>query len=158
GQWVTLEEVYDTGKYETVYNFRVAEYHTYFVGSEEWGFSVWAHNACDGFEYGKLDPETVAKRHFPEGRAKARINLANPEETVRVKAPGADIDVAATSSLADKKSYVTYAFVNKVTGQIEYVGRARTPSDVTDTSVLRAVQERLRGHLRDATFDPEIQA
>jgi filamentous hemagglutinin len=29
----------------TVYNLRVAEYHTYFVGSLEWGFSVWAHNA-----------------------------------------------------------------------------------------------------------------
>jgi len=30
---------------ETVYNLRVAEHHTYFVGSEAWGFSVWAHNA-----------------------------------------------------------------------------------------------------------------
>ena len=25
---------------------RVADYHTYFVGPPEWGFSVWAHNAC----------------------------------------------------------------------------------------------------------------
>jgi hypothetical protein len=23
-----------------------ADYHTYFVGCHEWGFSVWAHNAC----------------------------------------------------------------------------------------------------------------
>ena len=29
----------------TVYNLRVADYHTYFVGSREWGFSVWAHHA-----------------------------------------------------------------------------------------------------------------
>jgi hypothetical protein len=28
-----------------VYNCRVAEYHTYFVGDEGWGFSVWAHNS-----------------------------------------------------------------------------------------------------------------
>jgi hypothetical protein len=28
-----------------VYNMRVAEYHTYFVGCEAWGFSVWAHNS-----------------------------------------------------------------------------------------------------------------
>ena len=27
-----------------MYNLRVAEYHTYFVGSQSWGFSVWAHN------------------------------------------------------------------------------------------------------------------
>jgi len=37
----------DTGSWETVYNFRIADYHTYFVGCDEWGFSVWAHNiAC----------------------------------------------------------------------------------------------------------------
>ena len=24
---------------------RIAEYHTYFVGASDWGFSVWAHNA-----------------------------------------------------------------------------------------------------------------
>jgi hypothetical protein len=29
-----------------VYNCRVAEYHTYFVGDATWGWSVWAHNAC----------------------------------------------------------------------------------------------------------------
>jgi RHS repeat-associated protein len=45
GQWVAVEEVLDTGEYERVYNLRIADYHTYFVGSEEWGFSVWAHNA-----------------------------------------------------------------------------------------------------------------
>jgi hypothetical protein len=33
------------GPVSTVYNVRVADYHTYFVGKEEWGFSVWAHNA-----------------------------------------------------------------------------------------------------------------
>jgi hypothetical protein len=46
GQWVTVEEVYDTGEYETVYNLRVADWHTYFVGSESWGFSAWSHNQC----------------------------------------------------------------------------------------------------------------
>jgi hypothetical protein len=39
--------------------------------------------------------------------AKARVNLANPEETVVVKAPGSKIDVTATSSPKDQKSYVT---------------------------------------------------
>jgi RHS repeat-associated protein len=40
GQWVAVEEVYDTGDYEAVYNLRVADFHTYFVGGEDWGFSV----------------------------------------------------------------------------------------------------------------------
>jgi hypothetical protein len=37
---VAVAEVYDTGQYETVYNCRVAEWHTYFVGGAEWGFAV----------------------------------------------------------------------------------------------------------------------
>ena len=44
GQSVAVEDVYDTGEYETLYNIRVADYHTYFVSDEDWGFSVWAHN------------------------------------------------------------------------------------------------------------------
>jgi hypothetical protein len=44
---VAVEDLLDTGEYETVYNLRVADFHTYFVGGEEWGFSVWAHNACE---------------------------------------------------------------------------------------------------------------
>jgi hypothetical protein len=45
GHFVRVEEVFCTGEWELVYNVRVAEYHTYFVGCEEWGFDVWAHNA-----------------------------------------------------------------------------------------------------------------
>jgi hypothetical protein len=44
GGWTPVEMTENTGKVETVYNFRVADYHTYFVGSAEWGFSVWVHN------------------------------------------------------------------------------------------------------------------
>jgi hypothetical protein len=44
GQLVKLEAIRDTGRVETVYNFRVADFHTYFVGGREWGWSVWAHN------------------------------------------------------------------------------------------------------------------
>jgi hypothetical protein len=41
---VTVEEVYETGEYETVYNLQVADFHTYFVGGDGWAFDVWAHN------------------------------------------------------------------------------------------------------------------
>jgi len=44
--WVQVTKIEDTGRYETVYNLRVADYHTMFVGSREWGFGVWAHNTC----------------------------------------------------------------------------------------------------------------
>ena len=42
--WAEVEGLVDTGWWETVYNFRIAEFHTYFVGCDEWGFSVWVHN------------------------------------------------------------------------------------------------------------------
>jgi hypothetical protein len=45
GAEVAVESVEDTGGWATVYNLRVSGFHTYFVGSREWGFSVWVHNA-----------------------------------------------------------------------------------------------------------------
>jgi RHS repeat-associated protein len=41
----TAFEAKTAGAKEVVYNLRVKDLHTYFVGSEDWGFSVWAHNA-----------------------------------------------------------------------------------------------------------------
>src|SRR5262249_250780 len=46
--WAQVEGVVDRGEVATVYNLEVDEYHTYFVGCDEWGFAVWAHNA-DGY-------------------------------------------------------------------------------------------------------------
>ena len=45
GNWLPVEDLYNGGESETVYNLRVADHHTYFVGSQEWGWSVWVHNA-----------------------------------------------------------------------------------------------------------------
>jgi len=58
--------VYDTGAEERVYNLRVAEYHTYFVGCDEWGFSVWAHNAdCSPQQVSAAVQEVLGKgKHF----------------------------------------------------------------------------------------------
>jgi hypothetical protein len=42
---VPLSEVDDTGAWEVVYNLRVADYRTYFVGDDTWSFAAWAHNA-----------------------------------------------------------------------------------------------------------------
>jgi hypothetical protein len=45
GSWTAVESLNDTNQDTTVYNLRIEEYHTYFVGCAEWGFSIWAHNA-----------------------------------------------------------------------------------------------------------------
>jgi len=48
GLWVVLNGTHRTSAEVPVYNLRIADYHTYFVGSREWGFSVLAHNARGG--------------------------------------------------------------------------------------------------------------
>jgi hypothetical protein len=52
GRLVTIESVDELPRVATVFNFRVAEFHTYYVGSPEWGFDVWVHN---------VDPEDCAR-------------------------------------------------------------------------------------------------
>ena len=42
---LAVEAVTESGEVTTVYNLEVEGCHTYFVGCQEWGFSVWAHNA-----------------------------------------------------------------------------------------------------------------
>lgn len=41
----TVEAIIETGKIAAVYNLRISEHHTYFIGDDDWDFSVWAHNA-----------------------------------------------------------------------------------------------------------------
>jgi intein/homing endonuclease len=45
GRLLAVESVEQLRELAPVYNLRIADYHTYFVGSRQWEFSVWAHNA-----------------------------------------------------------------------------------------------------------------
>ena len=51
GLEVRVEGITDTGRFEKVYNLRVADNHTYYVGSAAWGFDVWVHNTCAGIHH-----------------------------------------------------------------------------------------------------------
>ncbi len=44
-RWVRVEEVFDTQEIKRVINLQVEDFATFFVGGDDWGFSVWAHNA-----------------------------------------------------------------------------------------------------------------
>jgi hypothetical protein len=109
GRWVAVEEVYDSSEYEKVYNLRVADFHTYFVGSEDWSFSVWAHNECfvtaagkEKILYGEVRGERVVGGHSPRvgerpdrlserisdnpsGTTNAKLIAATPTGVTRVK-------------------------------------------------------------------------
>jgi hypothetical protein len=87
GGWVAVEEAYETGEYATVYNLRVADYHTYFVGAEGWGFGVWAHNhyrlladvlqaAPEVADTARQTLERLAKDRIPHGEKARQSSLA----------------------------------------------------------------------------------
>ena len=42
--YMPVEGIADSGRVETVYNLSIDEDHTYFVGSSDWGWSLWSHN------------------------------------------------------------------------------------------------------------------
>lgn len=49
----------ETQNYQKVYNFRVADFHTYYVGGPEWGYDVWAHNTCKKFNLNSNDAVSI---------------------------------------------------------------------------------------------------
>jgi hypothetical protein len=50
GQRTRIDRVSEVGGVVAVYNMRIADHHTYFVGDPEWGFSLWAHNNYGEFK------------------------------------------------------------------------------------------------------------
>ena len=75
GEWLPVESVIDTGQTATVYNFRVADFHTYFVGGEDWTFSVWVHNAYNGQKRALGDFTSELSLSGDVARARLRASL-----------------------------------------------------------------------------------
>jgi hypothetical protein len=55
GRLVVVEEVADSNSVTTVYNWRIADYHTYYTSATQDGQSLWAHNADYSNELQKKD-------------------------------------------------------------------------------------------------------
>lgn len=64
-KWMTVESIDAATEFVTVYNFRIADWHTYFVGRDEWGFGLWVHNA----NYRIAEDGTGAAYIYLEGKA-----------------------------------------------------------------------------------------
>lgn len=74
GSWLPVEKLYNTGALETVYNFRVADHHTYFVGDHDWAFSVWVHNAKCAVSAKPIDG--TRPRHGSKSHDATAFNIA----------------------------------------------------------------------------------
>jgi len=65
--WTTVAELFDTGEYETVYNVRVADYHTYFVSDHPASDGVWAHNTYYGYAYNGSAQSAIDSHRLVQG-------------------------------------------------------------------------------------------
>jgi hypothetical protein len=87
GEWVPVDSIACTDVESEVYNFRVADYHTYFVGGDGWGLSVWAHNAYDFKGKAQLEADlAAAKAAGPDALLHLHSELADTFLTARAAA------------------------------------------------------------------------
>jgi hypothetical protein len=86
GGRLRLTEVEDAGEVTTVYNFRVAEYATYFVGDESWEYAIWTHNSYDSRVLGKALTANAQPNTLPGGQAAHVVPVGRfTGRTVRVQ-------------------------------------------------------------------------
>jgi hypothetical protein len=107
GPGAVVEEVCRDVRVVPVYNVTVEDYHTYFVGGPDWGFSVWVHNQtiCQlRDQLRTLEAELTAARHAPNPDA---TRIAELEQ--KVLATKAQLDNALTQTAAEKAFWARLA-------------------------------------------------
>jgi hypothetical protein len=155
--WVEAGKVEHTGKWETVYNLEIEDDHTYFVGAEDWGFSVWAHNMCSPEElvkaYQKLERQKADTTVFRTSVIEEVFEATGPRRPgdtlfehlgVKVDRP-LDLHVFSDATGA-KRSHIIYVFKD-ADGNIVYTGR--TSGRGTPEQVLRDRITRKHDHWRE---------
>ena len=129
GQWVAMEKVRDSKKFIKLYNLRVAEYHTYFVGGEDWGFSVWAHNAC---VYQSIENDTVL--YYGIADTGSTSTLSQRFNAAGVRTPG-----ATTAVIPGTEGVTTLAAQQIEQALINYGGRQGIEAGGTLVNILSGV-------------------
>lgn len=130
GLEVRVEGITDTGSFEKVYNLRVAENHTYYVGSAAWGFDVWVHNAkCSKVLHLENSPvQLLILNKFTRGTSEYRqlqryvkewnnqIKIAGGSMTRRILTP--EEIKASAAWLKKMRKEAPHRFVNMVVGHL----------------------------------------
>jgi hypothetical protein len=140
---------------ETVYNLEVEGDHTYFVGSDEWGFAVWVHNGrYDVNKMGRIG-EAVAKDFLMQKGWTVIDTLSRGRN---------GIDIIAQKTLRSGKT-VTRIFEVKVNGSkfsiLQDLGPDGYAKNVlgrlNDPAQLSAGAINARGLLQDMIRDGKIR-
>jgi hypothetical protein len=83
GEWTGIDELVPSDDVEVVWNIQVSRWHTFFVGGEGWGFSVWVHNEliCELLSRARNgDAEALAK-------LKDRLSKPSADDLVQLQDP-----------------------------------------------------------------------
>ena len=129
-----VEAVVLTERTATVYNLRVAEDHTYFVGGDDWGFSVWVHN-------------TYSVRRAVDGTFEV-IDAAGTVVRPRLLKQGVAEDVAKAINIPP----VAIATVNTSTAQLQKKFKHAIQFGVTGTpqkATLQAFDNAIQQHVQN---------
>jgi hypothetical protein len=122
GRWVAVEEVHRTGEYATVYNLRVSDFHTYFVGGLDWGFDVWAHNEYKSGKTEKQVAGALEKAGVPEEQA---AQLAKVGAVQGVNGDKLAARMAATAKAGNLSAYQWQLLGNRYQKAADEITRAR---------------------------------
>jgi len=112
GRLLPVEEAGPSREPTPVYNMRVAEYHTYFVGNPEWGFSVWAHNASyynSKFRVNSVAETKALRREFNSTAKRAFIkNWTSSQQAKRMFSTQELAHIAKTGVLPNGANLVVH--------------------------------------------------
>jgi hypothetical protein len=112
GVLVPIESISNLNEITTVYNLRVADHHTYFVGGALWGWDVWVHNAYFGSrstatKVGYFDSD-LAEEALKYRAARAGIKLRDGR-----RLDHGDGNIAVFEFLDENDQLVKRAFLNR---------------------------------------------
>ncbi|MEZ5942482.1 MAG: cadherin domain-containing protein [Planctomycetaceae bacterium] len=165
--WLDVESNAPTGEFTTVYNFRVANWHTYFVGDDEWG--LWVHNA--GAQYLEInDPLVGIARRIADvevgpmrnRRTIAILEATNGKQVVRFVAGGTTDLSPAQRRLAERLGLTIiddlpgYHAEERVIFGAESLGFTRVrgaTSNIVCPSCRSWIEESLNGNVGNRVFN-----
>jgi hypothetical protein len=140
GVTTKVEAIEQTDEYVVVYNMRVADWHTYFVGAEDWGFSVWAHNTkkCIGDATGPYTREEAAYldrlRDSHKSLSGDHAPLTNEQFDSAISLQRARASGERTSMTAEERDFIARSYAAaRNTGQ-------EIPPEFTGLSSIRTQQ------------------
>jgi hypothetical protein len=87
---VPVEEIEKLKDVAPVFNFRIADFHTYFVGSVEWGFTVWVHNQYTAISHGDGsfsivdDAGNIVQRNVADTDVARALDALNAPQTLSI--------------------------------------------------------------------------